>query len=701
MNISKPARFRILKYFSILRGMKPPIFRLGLTLLLCSTVIYANSQKPAVGKEPSWVTLQTYNFSVNFQKQDAEDGYLDLLFEEQISVEPRGIYIRKAVRVITESGIQNMSEISVDYDPVYQQLTFHTIRIIRDDKIINQLNISKIKTIQQEKDLDEHLYDGSLTSMVILEDLRKGDIIDYSYSIRGSNPVFKGKFSRMLDLNFRVPVGNIYYKVVTPKQRPLIVKNQSTAIQPDIKNSGAETSYEWNLSHVPPLRTQDNLPGWYDPYSMILLSEYKNWEEVNNWALELFPAQKNLSLGLQQKIKEIKQANATPEQQVGAALRFVQDDVRYMGIEVGENSHRPAHPDKIFAQRFGDCKDKAYLLCTMLRSMDIEASPVLINTRYKQSIMEWLPAASTFNHVTVQVKLNGRTYWFDPTISYQRGNINMISYPDYQYGLVVAAGTTALTKIDNKEPGKVQVKEQFDVPDMSGNAKLIVTTRYTGSFADDTRSSFHNTSRYEILKTYREFYVAYYEDIKADSLNYSEEDSTGAFITKEYYSIENLWELKDGIKKSYFSPFVISSLTKKPKDTKRKMPFAITYPAKYEEEVIINVPSEWSMREDKDYIENDAFKLKFINEYEFRKVKLTYEYEALQDHIPAEKTQDYIDALNKIDNSFSYSLTSDERLDASSAITTGNKQDKGVPLSVSVIGLLSIGAIVWFATRKR
>jgi hypothetical protein len=681
--------------------MKLLIFRLGLALLLCSSAFYAKSQKPAVGKEPSWVTLQNYDFATNPQEQDAEDGYLDLLFEEQISVEPRGVYVRKAVKVITESGIQNMSEISVDYDPVYQQLTFHTIRILRENKIINQLNLSKIKTIQQEKDLDEHLYDGSLTSMLILEDLRKGDIIDYSYSIRGSNPVFKGKFSRMLDLNFRVPVGNIYYKILAPKQRPLMLKNQSTTLQPEIKNQGQETSYEWKLTHVPPLRLQDNLPGWYDPYSMILLSEYKSWEEVNNWAMELFPTQKNLSPGLQQKIKEIKDSNATPEQQVGAALRFVQDDVRYMGIEVGENSHRPANPDKIFAQRFGDCKDKAYLLCTMLKALSIEASPVLINTRYKQSIKEWLPAANTFNHVTVQVKLNGRTYWFDPTISYQRGNIDMISYPDYQYGLIVAQGTISLTKIDNKEPGKVQVKEQFDVADMSGNAKLIVTTYYTGSFADDTRSSFHNTSRYEMLKTYREFYVTYYEDIKADSLTYREDDSTGAFVTKEYYSIENLWEQKDGIKKSYFSPFVISSLNKKPKDTKRKMPFAITYPAKYEEEVIINVPTEWSMREGKDYVDNESFKMKVTNDYEFRKVILTYEYEALQDHIPAEKTQDYLDALSKIDNSFSYSLTSDERMDTSSAITNGNKKDKGVPLSVSIIGLLSIGAIVWFATRKR
>lgn len=681
--------------------MTPPILRLGLALLLCFFLLCAKSQKPLTGKEPSWVNVQSYDFSVSLLEQDAEDGYLDLVYEEQISIEPRAVYSRKVIKALTETGVQNISEISVDYDPSYQQLIFHRINIIRDKRVINQLNPSKIKTIQQEKELDKHLYNGSLTAMLILEDLRKEDIVEYSYTIKGSNPVFKGKFTRILDLNFRVPVVNVYYKVVVPQQRLLTLKTKGTTIAPEIKNQNGETSYEWHLSDLQAVRLQDNLPEWYDPYSMILLSEYKNWQEVNDWALELFPDQRSLSPSLQQKINEIKEQSSIPEKQVTNALRFVQDEVRYMGIEAGQNSHRPTHPNKIFAQRFGDCKDKSYLLCTMLRALGIEASPVLINTDYKQAITEWLPAANIFNHTTVQVKLNGRIYWFDPTISYQRGNINMISYPDYQYGLVIAPGTTELTKIDNKEPGKVKVKEEFDVADMSGNARLTVTTYYTGCFADDTRSSFHNSSRHEMMKSYREFYASYYEDIKADSLTYREDDSTGAFITKEYYSIENLWELKDGEKKAYFSPYVINTLTKKPKDTKRKMPFAMAYPAKYEEEVIINVPSDWSMDEGKEYIENDAFRLKARYDYGFRKVMLTYEYEALQDHIPAEKTPAYLDALDSIDKNFSYYLSSDERKDPSSPLYATGKNKSNVSFYVSLIVLCVAGVLIWLLTRRK
>ena len=287
--------------------MIPPILRLSLALLFCSFVLYAQSQKPVTGKEPSWVNIQTYDFAASPLEQDAEDGYLNLVYEEQISVEPRAIYTRKIVKVLTEAGVQNVSEISVDYDPTYQQLIFHTVRIIRSNKAINQLNPSKIKTIQQERELDQHLYNGSLTAMLILEDLRKGDMVEYSYTVKGSNPVFKGKFSRVLNFNFRVPVVNLYYKVITPRQHLLTLKAKGTAITPDIKNQNQETSYEWKLSDLQALRMQDNLPGWYDPYARVMLSEYKSWQEVNDWAMELFPSQKSLSPALQQKITEIKQ----------------------------------------------------------------------------------------------------------------------------------------------------------------------------------------------------------------------------------------------------------------------------------------------------------------------------------------------------------------------------------------------------------
>ena len=265
-----------------------------------------------------------------------------------------------------------------------------------------------------------------------------------------------------------------------------------------------------------------------------MVSEYQSWKEVNDWAMELFPVVKDISPALQKQIAEINTGSLTDEQKVLKTLRFVQDNIRYMGIEMGQNSHKPHHPNKIVAQRFGDCKDKSYLFCVMMRIMGIDASPVLINSNCKEIITEWLPAAKAFDHTTVRVNLNNKYYWFDPTISLQRGSIDNIAYPDYQYGLVVKDGTTALSKIEVKQSGITKIKEVFDIADMRGSAKLTVTTHYSGSFADNIRNDFSANSRYEMQKTFNDFYAKFYKDIKPDSLIYADDDTTGIFITTEY-----------------------------------------------------------------------------------------------------------------------------------------------------------------------
>ncbi len=682
----------MMKYF-IIRNC----FVFTFSLILSASAI---GQKPTMAKEPAWVNLNHYEFS-NRLDDEAENGYVDLVYDYQVSVGEQAYYFRKTIKILSESGIQNNSQISVNFDPSYEKLIFHKIRIIRGTTIINQLNLAKIKTIQQESELDRFIYDESSTAILILEDVRKGDLIEYSYTIKGANPVFKGKFFRTFDLNFGVPLNHLYYKIIIPKDRSLTIKNKETTIQPVIQSLNGSTTYEWKLENVPALHVQDNLPGWYDPYSMVMVSEYKSWREVSEWAMNLFPLAKDLSKPLQKKIDEIRKSSASPEAQILAALRFVQDDIRYMGIEIGENSHRPAHPNKILSQRYGDCKDKSYLLCTMLKSLGFDAVPVLINTQYKKALTERLPSAAAFDHATVRLLFNGNYYWFDPTIAFQRGNLNAIFYPDYQYGLPVCAGTDSLMQIPHKKNGGVIVKEVFDIPDMSGNSKLSVTTSYTGGFADDIRQSFSNSSLYEIKKSYREFYAKYYEAISSDSLSYTDvADSSGAFVVREFYSIQNLWGIKKEIKEAYFDAYIINGLLKKPRETIRKMPYALSFPAKFSEEVVINLPEEWSIDRVNEHIKADAFNLSAIVSYKPRKVILSFDYEALKDHIAPEQSSQFMEALEKRDANFSYHLSwSDKNLKSvvSSNPPDYNKMARGIFMILIIIVLVVIG---WYKNKN-
>jgi hypothetical protein len=446
------------------------------------------------------------------------------------------------------------------------------------------------------------------------------------------------------------------------------------------------------------LHTQNNLPAWYDPYSSVMISEYQNWKEVNDWAMELFAIPNNISPSLQKKISEIKLKSSLPEQQTLEALRFVQDDIRYMGIEMGTNSHKPNHPNKVFAQRFGDCKDKSYLLCTILNGLGIECAPVLINTEWKKAIIDWLPSPKSFNHVTVRAKLKDGYHWFDPTISFQRGSIKDISYPDYQCGLVINENTSDLTAIKLKEPGMVRVKEVFDIKNTSDSVRFSVTTNYSGSFADNVRNSFNSMSNYQLLKDYRSYYLDYYKDILADSLNYKDDANTGVFTTKEYYTIPNIWELKNGTKKASFSSYVIDGIIKKPKETARTMPFSLQYPAHYHEEIEINIPDDWNAEQSLNNLKNDGFKMLANFYYSNKKFLLEYEYENLKDHISTNEVKQYLIDLNKKEETLSYELSQKDKPLVKTSKT--NDSGNGYLYAKILVLLVIVGIIIEWRRRR-
>jgi transglutaminase-like putative cysteine protease len=683
--------------------MKPHLLIIALITGLLAPFELLSQKRPVVAREAAWVTVTNYDHSSTGLDNEAEDGYIDLVYEEQVSIQEQSLYCRRATKILTEAGIQNSSQVSVDFDPMYQQLIFHSVRIIRDGQVLNKLNLSKIKTIEREKELDRFMYDGSLSSILFLEDVRKGDIIEYAYTIKGFNPVFKDKYAHDFSLNFTVPVYNMYYKLIVPVGRTVNLRNNKTEIKPVINSYPDATTYEWRITNVNALHVPDNIPSWYDPYSSISASEYSSWKEVNDWAMDLFRMPETISPDLQKKIGQIKINHSSREEQILEALRFVQDDIRYMGIEMGPGSHKPNSPNKVFAQRFGDCKDKSYLLCTILRSLGIEANPVLINTDLKGSVANYLPSPKLFDHTTVTVRVDDRTYWLDPTISYQRGGVSSIYFPGYECGLVISDKTTGLTKIPTSRNDRVEVREVFDISDMSGPSKFSVITHYSGRFADNMRNDLNSSSRFELLKSFRDYYAGYYNDIKGDSLDYTDDEKTGIITTKEYYTIRNIWQIKDSEKKATFNPYVIDGNIKRPKQSSRTMPFSIGEPAHYVEEVEINLPEDWSGEESMQRLRNDGFAMKAKFSHDDRKFLLQYDYEVLKDHVTPEELKQFMADVSS-EQALGYELTQSDG--ARPSLLSAKKQNRSNDYDGSgkwlagVIAAIFLTGLIWRISRR-
>jgi len=616
--------------------------------------------KPTVAPPAKWVA------PVSFQRLDGTaeltpgEDQRCLLAERQINAGESDVFIDRANQILTISGVQKGSTISIDYQPSYQSLTIHWVNIWRGTNVLNRLDLEKIRLIQPERELDQALYSGTKSAVLILDDVRVGDIVDYACSIRGANPVLAGKFFATVPVQSDQSVEHLITRVIFPVQRQLFAKNHHCAAIPSVTRTKELVEYTWDLRKVAGIKEEDSLPSWYTPEAWVQLSEFKTWAEVNQWAMSLFRNTSTLTPELGQKIAQWQQVNSR-EEQILAVLQFVQDEVRYFGIEIGANAHQPTSPAVVFSRRFGDCKDKALLFVTILRTLGIEAYPVLVNTELCGTLEEWNPSAVAFDHCIAVVRLDGKAYWLDPTDRYQRGPLAVHYLPPYGLGLVIQPNTTELTAIPHTTGmPQTRVSEYYFVRGRMAPADLKVVTVAEGLDAERLREQFATTPRDQIEKGYLTFYSKVHPGItQTRPLVLHDDEQLNRIEITEFYTIEKIWVPSDRNKSSYceFYPHSIGSLLTAPVDRARNMPLSVPFPQHQIVRTEVTLPEPWPAKTDSKFVSDPAFSLRMNMRQSGKLLVMDYEYQSYTDCVPASRAGTYVQKLTEASRSLGTSLS--------------------------------------------
>src|SRR5580658_5944667 len=251
-----------------------------------------------------WVKPQIFSQQTTANPSDSSADDRLLLQEQQINVLKNETFFHTDRQILSIDGVQNGSTLKADFNPGYQSLTFHWVRIWRGAQHFDRLDTNKIQVVQQEQDLDAFTLDGEKTAILVLDDVRVGDIIDYSYSIKGDNPVFGGHFASMIPVETEEPADRLLTRVVWPRQKPLFAKQHRCSVQPTMLVGKDAIDYTWDLKQVPGVTVEDSLPAWFDPDQWVQLSDFQTWAQVNQWALGLFKVMPPFSAELSGKIAE-------------------------------------------------------------------------------------------------------------------------------------------------------------------------------------------------------------------------------------------------------------------------------------------------------------------------------------------------------------------------------------------------------------
>jgi hypothetical protein len=199
--------------------------------------------------------------------------------------------------------------------------------------------------------------------------------------------------------------------------------------------------WQWILKQIPEIKPEEMMPPWKGVAGLMVVAlvppggvahGFLTWSEMGHWYNGLLQGRRDASPAIKQKVTELTANQSTTFGKMKALAGFMQQDIRYVAIELGIGGWQPHAADETFAHRYGDCKDKATLLASMLKQLNIDSYHVVINTERGGVTPNTPPHIGSFNHAILAIHLPddvkdpsvvavvehpklGRLLFFDPT----------------------------------------------------------------------------------------------------------------------------------------------------------------------------------------------------------------------------------------------------------------------------------------------
>jgi transglutaminase-like putative cysteine protease len=618
----------------------------------------------AVEATPGWVRRDAPAVGNDAPAREAQNGVEYLIVDRQVRLTPQGsdTYSEFVQRLVSEAGVEEMSSLSIDFDPHSDRLILHSLQVRRGAQVIDQLKKARITVLQRERDLEQGLLDGTLTFTAVLEDIRPGDIVAYSFTLHSNDPVLGNRYNEAFSTQWATPVRWARLRLLQPADRVIHIDQVGVDLKPVIRHDGGtrETTWQWrDLAGIP---SEDEQPSWNPQYPRIRLSEWGSWQAIAQWAVTLF-RHGPLSPAMQALVDQWRQEAADDAGRIIAALRFVQDNVRYTGIEIGPGAYQPTDPARVLERRYGDCKDKALLLATLLQAMNIDAQPALVSTWLRSEVENALPGPRMFDHVIVRIRSGGRTYWFDATQTLQGGTLQTANQAHFGAALVIAPGVQKLERMPDAvlpQP-TTEVTEFFDLAaGTRARGTMQVKSIYRGADADNIRRSLQASTSEQLTRSYLDYYRGWYSGIKSSApLRIKDDRAANRVEVVERYALEPAFEEKDDGKRRFdINPHVVAALAKAPKLVERSTPLSVGHPRNVRYKATVLLPEDWAIDNDTTTVQDAAFVYDSKIEAIGRRFTAQFDFRTLADHVDAARVPEYARKLERVRDDASYWFTS-------------------------------------------
>lgn len=365
-------------------------------------------------------------------------------------------YIDTMVKVLTPQGLTAMGTLTISWQPQWVTPIVHKVQITRGDQVIDVLAGGKEFTIlRRESRLESAALDGLLTATIQPEGLQVGDIIELAVTLKGRDPVLPSHAEFAADLPQRLPGTRVHFALSWPAGMTMNWRKSDPVPAAKVRQDKDGNRVSFTLDSIQPLVAPKDAPTRFAPVRRLEFTNFGSWADLSAAMVPLYQKATVIPAGssLAAEVEKIRAASPDAKLRATAALKLVQDQVRYLYLGMNQGNLMPASAADTWDRRYGDCKAKTALLIAILSALDIAAEPAAVSTVNGDGLDARLPVVALLDHILVHAEIGGQTYWLDGT-RLGDGNIDRIVVPPFRWALPIHAGGGALMPLVQKPADK-------------------------------------------------------------------------------------------------------------------------------------------------------------------------------------------------------------------------------------------------------
>jgi tetratricopeptide (TPR) repeat protein len=355
-------------------------------------------------------------------------------------------------RVQSEAALAALGQLVFAYNSATESMKINYVRVIKKDGTIVNAGESAVQDMTSPVARDAPVYSDLHEKHITVPSLQPGEILEYQIETDYQEPLAPGQF--WMDHVFQKNVITLNETLVLdiPAGRTAKLKMEP-AYAPKIAEANGRKVYTWTsqyLERPDPKKKKTEKPKKRSNRADVAATTFQSWDELAAWYAGLERDRRKPTPELIAKAQELTKNAKTDREKAQAIYDYVAKNFRYVSLSFGVGRFQPHAASEIFANQYGDCKDKHTLLSAMLAAVHINADTVLIHSSRK--LDSDVPSPSQFDHVITAVHLGNERVIVDTTSEIAPFGALWAPIRNKEAVLVTPAGKAEIIKTPDEWP---------------------------------------------------------------------------------------------------------------------------------------------------------------------------------------------------------------------------------------------------------